>query len=286
MPSASPTTHPAPAPANRYALAAAAVRAYEARKVASIFRPLAEATMAAIKINANDDVLDVACGTVIIARTIRRQFAHSIRLTGVDLNDQMVVAARNLTRQLPGRFDWTVADVARMPFAARRFTHCFCQQGIQYFPDEAVALAEIGRVLADRGMLVHTVWSAPNDYFLAQSAALTKHVDAETGQKALAPFTYSGIDQLPDWLQQAGFGNIATGAISITRVITDAVNGIAEDIAGSPLEAAVSARGPAALAAVCRDILTDCAGYMREGNLIIEQHAHLITATTNDRHVR
>ena len=64
---------------NRYQLATSAVDAYETQKVKSIFAPLAKATLSKVQIADGGRVLDVACGTGIMARSISRMFwaSHS-----------------------------------------------------------------------------------------------------------------------------------------------------------------------------------------------------------------
>lgn len=55
---------------DRYQLQGAAARVYEAQKVPSMFRPLAKATLEQIDVPAGAKVLDVACGTGIVARLV------------------------------------------------------------------------------------------------------------------------------------------------------------------------------------------------------------------------
>lgn len=264
---------------NRYDLTENAVDAYEAQKVSSIFAPLAKATLETVEIAAGDRVLDVACGTGIMGRTIRERFGPAVAISGVDLSDSMVAKARALAGGLPGRFDWFVCDAADLPTPSTPFSHVFCQQGLQYFPDELAALQEMRRVLSGDGKLILTVWASANEYFLAQAQALTRHVGTEAGEKALAPFAYDGEGRLPALLAQAGFANVAVGTVSIERIILNAEQGIREDILGSPLGPMVEEKGPHIMGEVVRDILTACAGNLVNGDLVVPQHSTLIVAS-------
>lgn len=116
-----------------FQLAQGAAAAYEQQKVGAIFRPLAEATLAAVELSDSDIVLDVACGTGIVARVIRERVAPKAAITGVDLNEGMIETARAVTNDAAGAFQWRVGDVTDMPFADGAFNLAICQQGFSFF---------------------------------------------------------------------------------------------------------------------------------------------------------
>ena len=263
---------------NRYELEEAAVAAYERQKVRSIFRPLAEATLSALGNRRLGTVLDVACGTGIMARVIRERYGPAVPVVGIDVSSGMIAAARTLSSDLDGTFDWHVASVDVMPLAPGSVDSCFCQQGIQYFSNESAALAEIRRVLRDNGCLVLTVWTEANAYFRAQSAAMRRHVGEAAAMKALAPFSYPARTRLADILTVQGFCDVDVRGISISRVIADAQRGVAEDIDGSPLGPLVRACGDATMRRVVDDILRDCADFINGTELRVPQHASMVTA--------
>jgi SAM-dependent methyltransferase len=262
----------------------AAVAAYERQKVRSIFRPLAQATLTELGAIRLGTVLDVACGTGIMARVIREQRGPTVSIIGIDVSSGMVAAARALCSELDGRFEWHVASVDAMPLAAACVDTCFCQQGVQYFSNEGGAFAEIRRVLRDDGQLVLTVWTEANAYFRAQSAAMRRRVGDEAATKALAPFSYPLSTRLLDILEVQGFRDLGVKEISITRVIADVERGIAEDIDGSPLGPVVRAFGAGTMRRVVDDILMDCADFIDGTELRVPQHASMVTATAGRSH--
>ena len=165
---------------------------YEEQKVKAIFGPLAAATLDAVSISDADTILDVACGTGIMARCLRERLGPSVRISGADLNEGMIDTARALTSGDPDGFDWKIADATNMPFADESFSVVFCQQGIQFFPDDRAAVTEMRRVLMKDGRLYLSVWAGANDFFLAMAQALSNHVSPKIGQQSLAPFAYDG----------------------------------------------------------------------------------------------
>lgn len=244
-----------------------------------MFAPLANATLKKIEIANGDHVLDVACGTGIIARTIRDQYAPDVQVSGLDINDMMLAKAQALSYNLPGQIEWYISDVTDIPVVSNAFSHVFCQQGLQYFPDDVAALTEMYRVLSVGGKLALTVWGPANEYFLAQSAAMKKYVGAQAGEKALEPFSYPATIRVPELLARLGFKDVTVGTVSIERVIRDAETGVREDILGSPLGSMVENIEPCVMDAVVRDVTSACTEYLQNGDLIIAQKSALITAS-------
>lgn len=264
---------------DHYESALLAIDAYEARKVTSIFAPLAKATLEKVEIAEGDRILDVACGTGIVARMIREHYGPDVHISGLDINDMMLAKAQALACDLPGQIEWYVADVTNIPYASNSFTHVFCQQGLQYFIDDFAALTEVRRVLSANGKLVLNVWEPANDYFLAQSAAMKKYVSTAAGELALVPYSYQARRRVPGLLTRLGFKNITMDTVSIESVIADAENAIREDILGSPLGLMVGNLGPSALEKMVRDILSACSKYLQDGDIRITQQSTLIIAS-------
>ena len=94
-------------------------------------------------------VLDVACGTGIVARKAAGLVGPGGRIAGLDLNEGMLRVARECAgREGATAIEWYHGDVSRMPFSSGEFDTVLCQQGLQFFPDKAAALREMNRVLA------------------------------------------------------------------------------------------------------------------------------------------
>ena len=184
-------------PKETFQLADNAAEIYEEQKVPAVFRPLALATLEAVRINDDDKVLDVACGTGVVAREVAAQLGPSGSITGVDLNESMIQVARSITADVPANFQWVVADATTLPFETGTFSLVICQQGIQFFPDEQAALNEFRRILSPRGRVALTIWDGASDFAAALSDALSRHVGDDVAKRSLAPFQYSGMETLP-----------------------------------------------------------------------------------------
>jgi hypothetical protein len=81
---------------NQYSLTGSAPEMYERNMVPAIFAPFAKGLLAFANILAGEHVLDVACGTGIVARLAWPQVAPSGRVVGVDVNAALTEMHRML----------------------------------------------------------------------------------------------------------------------------------------------------------------------------------------------
>ena len=129
---------------------------YEASFVPSLFAGLAEHLVAAAGITPGQRILDVACGTGIVARVAADRAGERGRVTGLDLNDAMLTVARRVRPDL----DWRQGDATSLPFPDRSFDVVLCQSGLMFVPDVAGAVREMARVAVDGGTVAVQVWSS------------------------------------------------------------------------------------------------------------------------------
>ena len=103
-------------------------------------------------------VLDVACGTGVVARLAAQPVGPTGQIIGLDNDAEMLAVARSLP-PIPGvSLEWQEGSALAMPFADASFDALLCQQGLQFFPDRPAALREMHRVLVPGGRLVLSVW--------------------------------------------------------------------------------------------------------------------------------
>jgi len=129
--------------------------AYEAQFVPALFADWASHTVAAGDINKGTRVLDVACGTGIVARTAADQIGTGT-ITAVDANQAMLDVARRVRPEI----DWQHGVVDDLPFADDAFDAVLCQMAMMFFPDRANAIAQMARVTATNGRVVLCVPSS------------------------------------------------------------------------------------------------------------------------------
>jgi ubiquinone/menaquinone biosynthesis C-methylase UbiE len=74
-----------------------AASVYEEQKVKAMFVPLAKAILEIVKITKDDRILDIACGTGIVSRTIDENLAPHATISGIDINESMLNMAKQIT---------------------------------------------------------------------------------------------------------------------------------------------------------------------------------------------
>jgi ubiquinone/menaquinone biosynthesis C-methylase UbiE len=128
---------------------------YERLLVGPLFRPFAQELLDRTALSANARLLDVACGTGIVARLAQHTLGERGRVVGVDASPAMLAVARSVAPTI----DWRQGDAARLPVADdETFDVVTCHQGLQFFPDKPSAMREVRRVLASGGRLAIGTW--------------------------------------------------------------------------------------------------------------------------------
>ena len=129
--------------------------AYEANFVPALFGEWATHLVDAAGAAPGQDVLDVACGTGIVAREVADRVAGRGRVVGLDLNEAMLTVARRIRPEI----EWVQGDAAELPFASGSFDVALCQSGLMFMPDRAAALRELARVIRPDGTVGVQVWA-------------------------------------------------------------------------------------------------------------------------------
>ena len=124
---------------------------YERVMVPAVFGPWGKDLLDTVALPAGTRVLDVACGTGIVARLVALQVGPTGRVVGLDANEAMLTVARAQPQSTGAQVEWQQGDATRLPFRDAEFGAVLCQQGLQYVPDRPAALQEMKRVLASGG---------------------------------------------------------------------------------------------------------------------------------------
>jgi ubiquinone/menaquinone biosynthesis C-methylase UbiE len=131
----------------RFQLTQDMAEAYERHFVPAFFAQWAPQLVETAGIRVGQRVLDVACGTGIVARTAAPRVGTAGSVTGVDLNEAMLSVARRVSPDL----EWRQGDAAALPFEDAAFDAVLSQMAMMFFPDPATALREMARVVRPAG---------------------------------------------------------------------------------------------------------------------------------------
>jgi ubiquinone/menaquinone biosynthesis C-methylase UbiE len=193
---------------------------YEEFFVPGMFAPCAGLLLAAAPPAAGHRVLDVACGTGVVARAAALLVGPEGAVTGVDVRPGMLAAAASTPAPEEPPIAWVEGDATALPFAGGSFDLVLCQQGLQFFPDRPAAAAELRRVLVPGGRAGIAVWQGfdRNDFFAAMAEVEARHlaqVGVDYGELA-APFALGDPEQLRVLLADAGFAEVRVEPRALT----------------------------------------------------------------------
>ena len=118
-------------------------------------------------VTAGQRVLDVACGTGVVAITAARAGA---RISAVDLTPELLERARESARLANLEIDWHEGDVEQLPFEDATFDVVLSQYGHMFAPRPDVAVSEMLRVLKPGGTIAFSTW--PPELFVGRTFIL------------------------------------------------------------------------------------------------------------------
>jgi ubiquinone/menaquinone biosynthesis C-methylase UbiE len=235
--------------------------AYE-RYLASAFRPWAKELIALAELREGERVLDVACGTGIVARHAAPTVGAAGKVVGLDLNEDMLRVARASSSGVRPAIEWRQGNAAELPFPAGTFDVVFCEQAVQFFSDPVAALAEMRRVLAPGARAAVSVCRpiAYSPTYVTMADALERYVGPDAGAMMRSPFSPWSVDQLRSLLTEAGFRNVRV-RIEVGSIRYPSVEEfLRREAASSPLAGPISASN----AQVRNDLIRDLQGRLSD----------------------
>lgn len=184
----------------------AAATAYEELFVPALFQQWVPLVLSAADIHSGNRVLDVACGTGVLAREAASQVGPSGHTAGLDLTPGMLEVARRIA---PG-IEWQQGTAEALPFPAQSFDAVVSQFGLMFFRERKKSLREMLRVLVSGGHLAIAVWdSLDNIPAFAEEVALVERVAGSQAADALrAPFLLGKKGVLIQLAQEAGIASV------------------------------------------------------------------------------
>jgi SAM-dependent methyltransferase len=253
--------------------------AYEKHIVPAMFVSWAKYAVNWAAPRAGEQVLDVACGTGIGARTAAKCVGPAGKVVGLDIDPGVVEVARRAAKAEGAPIEWHCASALEMPVPDGAFDLALCLQGLQFFPDRVAGFAEIRRALKPAGRLVATLWCQLefNKGHEAMVRALeSQKVDASAAKKAC---TFADIGEIRDSVKRGGFKSVE---IRTENDVTDFPS-FDSFIEGMTVGAPSARRALALLPAggydqFVRDVKAALKPYLANGRLAYPMRTHILLA--------
>jgi ubiquinone/menaquinone biosynthesis C-methylase UbiE len=221
-----------------FRLSAAAAEMYESQFVPALFAEWAPRLTDLAGVAPGQAVLDVACGTGIVARTVADLQRGKGRIVGLDLNEAMLAVARRVRPEI----EWRRGDAVHLPFPEGSFDVALCQMAFMFFPDRAQVLKEMARVVTATGTVAFSVpsrlESQPAYAPFVEMAA--RHAGPEATGLLGTYFASGDLDELRRLVDAAGL-RVAATRTHLGTVRCPSVDAfVATEVESTPLRERIS----------------------------------------------
>ena len=255
-----------------------AARLYERVVARHILGPWAPSLVDAARLAAGERVLDLACGTGVVARLAAQRTSPSGRVTGVDLNAGMISVARSLPAPEGAQVEWLEGSALAVPLPDAGVDIVLCQQGLQFFPDKALALREMRRVLDRGGRLALSVWSGSGIYNSTVGEALTRFAGEDTASRFLASRKVPAKEDLERLAVEAGFSDVKV-RIDRMNVHLPRLDGfVLEHLAGTPVAGSIAALDAESRKNIGASVMRELQRFNDGDGVTYPEEIHLVTA--------
>jgi ubiquinone/menaquinone biosynthesis C-methylase UbiE len=176
---------------------------YEEILVPALFERWVPTMLRSAKVSAGDSVLDVACGTGVVARGALSRVGVDGRVVGLDAADAMLVVAERIE---PG-VEWLAGDAGDLPFSDGSFDAVICQSGLMFFPGQVVSIVEMWRTLKSGGRLAVQVWVTceAQDAF---ASVIEEHAGQAIAEQYRTPWNLADPAELLALFRAAGIAEV------------------------------------------------------------------------------
>lgn len=168
-------------------VASAAAELYEQFYLPALFDQWPNRLIELAGLKVGDRVLDVACGTGVLARAARVRVGPSGSVYGLDVNPGMLAVAARTEPSVR----WLQGQAESLPLPHCSIDHVFCQFGLMFFADRARAIGEMARVVRVGGSVCVATWAGLSETpgYAAMIDLLDQVCGPDAARALAAPFS-------------------------------------------------------------------------------------------------
>lgn len=255
-------------------------QAYERYLVPALFQGAAGELIAHARISPGERVLDLGCGTGIVARVAAEHLGSGGNVTGVDVNPEMLDVARSVSAETHPDIEWQQGPAENLPLARSTFDVVLSQQTFQFLEDRNAALEEIRRVLRPGGRVVFSVFRSArhNHTYQPLIDAFRRHGGDDLGTMMNSPFQEWTRDGLKEMVSNAGFQDASVTIGLVTARFPSIPDFIQQELSSSPMSRLVATMDDQTRQAIARDTREGLSEYIDDHGVIHPLQTFLVEA--------
>ncbi len=250
---------------------------YERFFVPAIGKPLANDLVRLAALRPGERILDVACGTGIVARLASQQVGSNGTVAGLDVNPGMLGVARSVT-PADMSIEWHESGAEDMPLPDEAFDVVLCQISLQFMADKLAALQEMRRVLVPGGRLILNVPGPTAKTFAVLAEAMERHISSQAAGFVTHVFSLHDTTEIQLLLSKAGFHDIAVQADNKVLNLPPPKEFLWQYVHSTPLAGVVAEVDEDALAALEREVVEKWQDFEKDGALMYQQRIVVASA--------
>jgi SAM-dependent methyltransferase len=252
-----------------------AAEIYETFFVPALFQQWPSRVIQAARIEPGAQVLDVACGTGVLARAAAACVGPTGAVVGLDINAGMLGVAG---AQAPA-IEWRQGRAEALPWGDSSFDAVVSQFGLMFFEDRTTALQEMMRVLRPGGRLAVAVWGSLGDTpgYAAMTELLQQLFGDQVAGALRAPFLLGDRQLLHSLFAEAGIAEAQITTHKGTARFPSLPAWVYTDIKGWTLADVLDDTQFEQLLQWAQEALHQ---FVRDdGTVVFDSPAHIVTAT-------
>ena len=244
---------------------------YQRHFVPTIATPVSTELLATAALRTGERVLDVACGTGVVARLAAASVGPTGTVTGVDVAPDMIDVAEATPVPDGTAIDWHLGDATSLPFDDGTYDVVLCQMGLMFMDDPGAAVAEMKRVLAAGGRVVVSTPGTIQPAFAVLENALVEHISADLGGFVRAVFSMHDPDALAALLRDAELHHVTARVTPVALHLPAPGEFLWQYINLTPMAPIVAQAPEAARTAMEREAVQAWQPHLTDGTIEVEQ---------------
>jgi ubiquinone/menaquinone biosynthesis C-methylase UbiE len=242
---------------------------YQRDFVPAIATPVSQLLLQSADLQPGERVLDVACGTGLIARLAADRVGATGSVTGIDIAPDMIDVAKSVPA--PHTIDWHIADAAALPLPDRAVDVVLCQMGLMFMENRTGAIAEMRRVLVPSGRVVVATPGQIQPLYEVMERAIVEQISAELGGFVSSVFSMYDPEAVAAQLREGGLHNVSATVSTTTFRLPAPAEFLWQYINLTPMAVLVHQAPEPAKAAMEKQFVADVQPQVVDGATVVEQ---------------